>query len=422
MSAKLTNEEMAKEREKELAILRASNEMYEHTKQQVALNPKNKPQETIQKTLSLIENMQGDVQEQFISNGGQKDDLEKTNNDYLINGYSSLSEISESLSRNKTESSDTPELLDDKEVSSVNDILPNYDSNSSYDVIPLPSKGECYKNKLERMQVYYLTAADENLITSPNLYQDGLIIDVLLKQKIVNKNINPEDLLPGDRDAIILWLRASGYGTEFPVTVNDPNFETEFDSVVDLSKLKFKAFNLKGDENGWFDFELPISKDKIKFKFLSYKEEKTLTKLQDLENSKLKKEKINLIETQLKELLSSDTSIDKKLKGQLIQSLAPLNTWKNSIKNENSLTYTHQVTNRLKLSIMSINGNTDKVYISNYINKMNVKDSFSLRKFMSDNQPGIDFMVNISKPESLGGGSIEKFLHIDDMLFLNIAD
>lgn len=63
------------------------------------------------------------------------------------------------------------------------------------DVIQLPSNGECYPSKMKRVPVAYLTAADENLITSPNLYRDGLVIDLLLKNKVTNKNINVDELV-----------------------------------------------------------------------------------------------------------------------------------------------------------------------------------------------------------------------------------
>ena len=61
----------------------------------------------------------------------------------------------------------------------------NIDPNAQYDLIPLPSKGECYKTKIESVPVGYLTASDENLITSPNLYESGNITSILLKKKIL---------------------------------------------------------------------------------------------------------------------------------------------------------------------------------------------------------------------------------------------
>jgi hypothetical protein len=121
----------------------------------------------------------------------------------------------------------------------------NIDRNVAYDVIPLPSHGECYKEKIERIPVGYLTAYDENFITSPNLYQDGLIIDFLLKHKVLNKDIDIDDLCVGDIDAITLFLRATSYGVDFPITVRDPETKEEIETSVDLTTFKPKEFTLK---------------------------------------------------------------------------------------------------------------------------------------------------------------------------------
>ena len=126
-------------------------------------------------------------------------------------------------------------------------------SNIKYDVIPIPSKGEAYKSKLKKIPVAYLTAYDENLIVSPNLYKDGSFLDYMLKTKIMTNEIDPDDLLPGDRDAIILWLRGSGYGPEYPVTATDNVTGEKFETVVDITQLKPKKFTLKGDTKDYFN-------------------------------------------------------------------------------------------------------------------------------------------------------------------------
>lgn len=58
----------------------------------------------------------------------------------------------------------------------------------------------------------YLTAMDENIINNPQIYKDGKLIDTILERKIVDKNIDIHSLCRGDRDAIVLWLRRTGYG------------------------------------------------------------------------------------------------------------------------------------------------------------------------------------------------------------------
>ena len=105
-----------------------------------------------------------------------------------------------------------------------------------YDIVELPSKGQCYKEKFSRVPVGYLTAYDENFITSPNLYKDGLIIDYLLKHKVMNKDIDIEELISGDVDAITLFLRVTSYGPEYPIIAKDPDTGQEVETVIDNKK------------------------------------------------------------------------------------------------------------------------------------------------------------------------------------------
>ena len=70
---------------------------------------------------------------------------------------------------------------------------------------------------------------------------------------------------------------------------------------------------------------------------------------------------------------------------------------------------------------MSINGNSDKTYIKKYINQMPAMDSSSIRRYISENTPGVDFKIMVERPESLGGGSFETFLELDSTIFLNIS-
>ncbi len=103
-----------------------------------------------------------------------------------------------------------------------------------YDVIPLPSKGLLYPGRKPTLEVEYLTAMDENILTSPNLLQSGEFVDVLLKRKIRPGQVSPSELLVGDRNSIIIWLRATGYGEKYPVTMQTPDGET-FDTEGGLA-------------------------------------------------------------------------------------------------------------------------------------------------------------------------------------------
>jgi hypothetical protein len=296
------------------------------------------------------------------------------------------------------------------------------DSFAQYDVIQLPSNGQCYKSKIDRVPVAYLTAYDENIITSPNLYKDGLVIDFLLKNKIVNKEINPDDLVSGDVDAITLFLRATSYGPEFPIVVRDPETGEQIDTVVDLTTLKPRDFKLVGDENGWFEFETPIKKDKIKFRYLTRKQEKQLQKITELENNGTKAYMLDNEREMLNGAILSDKLISDTDKKTIKSALTVMENWSKKLKEVNDSRFNRIVTNSLQLQVMAVNGNTDREFIRKYINSMPARDSLMLRRYINENRPGINFDIEIERPESLGGGSFSTFLNWDDSVFLNIAE
>ena len=296
----------------------------------------------------------------------------------------------------------------------------DFNSATPFDVIPLPSKGEGYRHKMDRLQVAYLTANDENMFVSPNLYRDGLLMDYLLQEKILDAGIDCGELLDGDRDAIILWLRATGYGNEFPITATDDATGTEFETVVDLSKINFKEFKLEGDERGWFTYELPLCNDEIKFKFLNHREVEELKKQEVTESPLSVKHKLNSIATDLRGFLDVDESMTKVQKQKLYEACRSIEDWSEDIEDEGTY-YVNTVTNRLEAQIMAVNGNTNRSFIADYVKKLNTRDSMSLRKYISENEPGLDFNVEIEKPKSLGGGSQKVFLSLDQFIFLNIA-
>ena len=79
------------------------------------------------------------------------------------------------------------------------------------------------------------------------------------------------------------------------------------------------------------------------------------------------------------------------------------------------------ITNRLEMSIVSVNGNTDRAFIKKYVQNMMAKDSLMLRRYILENAPGLDFNVRVERPESLGGGFIDTFLEWGDTIFLSIS-
>ena len=289
-----------------------------------------------------------------------------------------------------------------------------------YDFVNLPSKGLCYKNQVDKVKVAYLTAYDENMILSPNLYKDGTFLEYLLEAKILDE-VNVKDMLPGDRDAIILWLRANGYGNSYPLIVTDPKTGTDFEVEYDLSQIKFKEFKLIPDDNGYFDFTLPVSKDVIKFKFLTISDLKFLTNLKNKESKRLTVLTLINIINQIDELILNNDHIENEIQvkiGDLSEKIHNEIIQKYDEKNDTS--FTHELTDRLVLHTISVNGIKDRNYVKDYISNMNVKDAAEYRKYLSEHEPGIDYNITVEKPASLGGGSMTTFLQFNHFIFINI--
>jgi hypothetical protein len=424
--------------EKALKQLKTSYDMYENTKKQTerrmkdSLNPdgtKKYSAEEIKDEIELITEAQNDVVSQYIQLGGKEEDLKKK-------GRKKSSSVPTKESVNKTVLEMMQDMQEDRSKA-LNDAISatatqieqkyiptrsEYAADAAFDVIPLPSKGEGYKDKIAKMSVAYLTAYDENMIVSPNLYRDNLILDYILQEKVLSKEIDPLDLLEGDRDAIILFLRASGYGNEYPITATDERTGKEFEAIVDLSKLTYKEFNLKGDSNGWFPFTLPVSGKEVKFRFPTHRDVVTLERMQNAEENRIKKETIKSYVDTLDTFIESDKETNKDEKVKVRQAIRTLESWGDKMDEENALKYNHTLTNRLNLLVMAVDGITDKKYIYDFIRKMNVRDSAALRKYMSQNEPGVDYNITIERPESLGGGSVNTFLQLDQFLFLNITE
>jgi hypothetical protein len=227
-----------------------------------------------------------------------------------------------------------------------NIIMENINPMVAYDVVQLPSQGVHYVNGKKSLRVAYLTAADENILMSPNLLQSDSVIDELLKRKILDKELNIEELVDEDRQAILIFLRNTAFGTEYKIDLVDPITKQAFEGVVDLSILKTKDFKLVADANGEYEFFLNGSKKKITFKFLT-----------------------NLQENELK--LIKDSSKD---------TIAPLNT------------------KRLEMMIKSVDGTRDQMAIYQFIQNLPIRDSQEFKKYVSENKPGLDLIVEVIAP------------------------
>ena len=102
------------------------------------------------------------------------------------------------------------------------------DPTIAYDVVELPSRGIHYPNKKKSIKVAYLTAADENILSSSNLIANNMVTEELLKRKIIDKDFPIEEMVDEDKQAVLIFLRNTAFGSEYSVTLTDPKTEIDF--------------------------------------------------------------------------------------------------------------------------------------------------------------------------------------------------
>lgn len=219
-------------------------------------------------------------------------------------------------------------------------------ANIPYDLVPLPSKGMFYNKPIDKVKVTYLTAADENLLSSPNLVQSGGLIDELLRRKIIGGDIKIEEMLECDKQAVLIFLRNTSFGPTYTFNLTDPKTNKQFEHVHDLSNVSMKEFDLIADDKGEFEYVLPLTQKKVKFKFLNSQNEKELE------------------------------SLDEAYKGRI----------------------SPRITKKMELLIQEIEGERDKGALAQMIQGMPIKDSQEFRQYVRVNEPGLDLKVTTIAP------------------------
>mgnify|MGYP003145857514 CR=1 FL=1 len=218
------------------------------------------------------------------------------------------------------------------------------------EIVDLPSKGILYDegNPLRsgKVELKYMTAREEDILTSQNLIKQGVVIDKLLKALIVSNGEGEEvpyhKLLIGDKNAIMVSARILAYGAEYEAECIDPFTNDKQKVKINLLNLKDKELNADEYKTGnRFTFTLPASKKDIEFKLLQHGDEVKI----DLEIKSLKK---------LRKEVSSE------------------------------------LTTRLKHMILSVDGETDKSKISGFVDNMLSRDSLALRKRIQEITPDLD--------------------------------
>jgi len=186
------------------------------------------------------------------------------------------------------------------------------------ETVELPSKGLIYPkdNPLSsgKIEMKYMTAKEEDILTNTNYIQKGIVLDKLLESLIVSK-VNYNDLITGDKNALLIAARILGYGKEYTFRAINPTTAEIENKEIDLTGLNDKVLNpkdLKEEGVNEFEFTLPFSKTALSFKLLTHGDEKSITR--ELEGlKKINKEIIPESTTRLKYVITEvDNDREKK--------------------------------------------------------------------------------------------------------------
>ncbi len=222
------------------------------------------------------------------------------------------------------------------------------------EIIDLPSKGHFYPedNPLSsgKIELRYMTARDEDILTSVNLIQQGKALDKLIQELIVDKNIDYNDLLVGDKNAILVGARILAYGKDYSFSFID-SYAQVVKGKADLTKLVPKEYDFSKYEKGInaFTYTLPKTERILTFSIPTHKDE--LIVEQEVEA--------------IKKVFKDDTE---------------------AINRENST--------RLKYLIKSVDGKTDRGVINNFVdNEFLSVEATEFRKFVASTSPDLSFRI-----------------------------
>ena len=178
--------------------------------------------------------------------------------------------------------------------------------------VELPSKGLIYakENPLSsgKVEIKYMTAKEEDILSNQSYIQKGTVLDKLLRSVIVNKDINTDDFIVGDKNALLIATRILGYGKEYEVTLNGINY------TLDISTLENKIIDDTDYEAGKneFTFTTPSTGTVLTYQLATGRVEKQIER-EIAGLKKLKKENTADLTTRLKYLITSvDGSSEKK--------------------------------------------------------------------------------------------------------------
>ena len=219
--------------------------------------------------------------------------------------------------------------------------------------VELPSKGLIYPKESPLssgvIEMKYMTAKEEDILTNQNYIKKGIVLTKLIQSLIVDKNINVDDLIVGDKNAVLIASRLLGYGSEYKFTYGNE------EHIIDLNELDNKPLDESRFTQGVneFEFTTPTSKTKITYKLITGRDEKAIER----EIAGLKK-------------INKDAS--------------------------------PELTTRLKQAILSVDGDSEKKTVREFVdNYLLAKDSRALREHIRLTQPDVDMNIVLDSGEEV---------------------
>lgn len=222
------------------------------------------------------------------------------------------------------------------------------------EVISLPSKGLVYAESSPlakgEITIKLMTAKEEDILTSSNLIKKGIQLDKLLESIVVEPGVNVNDLVIGDKNAILITSRILAFGPEYVAKVTDPFDSDEVEVTIDLTTVKIKEIDESIlNRHNEYPFTLPISKSQIKFKLLTHGDEQAINR--DIEAS------------------------------------------------QKTLKTSNEITTRYRRMIVEVDGNRELGHISNFVtNRLLAGDSKALRKEIAKITPDLDLKFDYTSP------------------------
>ena len=198
-----------------------------------------------------------------------------------------------------------------------------------------------------------MTTREEDILMSDNLIKKGIVIDKLLDSLIVTKGVKQEDLILGDKNAVLVASRILAYGPEYTVEVTNPNnVDEKVEHTFDLSKCPFKELSKDVDySDNSFDFTTPVGKNKLKFKLLTGADEKLIEK---------------------------------------------------DLKQSSKFGYSTEISTRLRYTVIEVDGDSKPETINEFTQNLLARDSIALRNYIKDIAPDIDLTSEVE----MGGETV----------------